>query len=326
MARGSASGSTSATTGRPRPAPEHGERRAHCGRERHASHGRHAVLLYDDERELARAVAEHLAPALRAGEPALVLATGEHRELIGRALGEDAAACRMLDAQELLRELMVDGHPDAGRFAATVGARMREAAAGGMPAVYGELVAVLWRAGMAGAAIELEALWEVLADELRLDLLCAYPAELVGASEDQAPIRRLCGLHTRVIGPPNAAAAVLATGAQRDFPRERTAPRAARRFVVAILEALGAGELADPATIVLSELATNAVAHAESPFEVPVEPVAGAIRIAVADRGGPGGRPLACSGHGLGIVAALASAWGVRRAEHGLAVWAELPR
>jgi anti-sigma regulatory factor (Ser/Thr protein kinase) len=87
---------------------------------------------------------------------------------------------------------------------------------------------------------------------------------------------------------------------------------------------------ADDAVLVVSELATNAVLHAASAFSVSLSLSGRGIRISVGDTLplGPTGvdqQLAAVSGHGLGVVAAMATRWGVENVPTGKAVWAELP-
>jgi anti-sigma regulatory factor (Ser/Thr protein kinase) len=88
-------------------------------------------------------------------------------------------------------------------------------------------------------------------------------------------------------------------------------------------------DLIDVAELLTSELATNAIRHGASGFELKIE-VRRRIRVEVRDTGG--GHPaVVCagphdrSGRGLGIVAALSSAWGVIPSPEGKTVWYELP-
>lgn len=104
----------------------------------------------------------------------------------------------------------------------------------------------------------------------------------------------------------------------------------ARRFVARSLGGAHA-ELCDAATVVVSELASNAVLHTSTDFTVSVDEVPGGVRITVTDDGG--GRPrlrrpkvTELHGRGLQIVGELADAWGVSRsaAGPGKSVWFEL--
>jgi anti-sigma regulatory factor (Ser/Thr protein kinase) len=116
----------------------------------------------------------------------------------------------------------------------------------------------------------------------------------------------------------------------RRFPADNGAPRAARHFIGDVLKQWGfSRKLLDDAQLVLSELATNAVIHARSPFSVLVRSDDSRLRLAVQDSsrvmptcrfGLPKGMP----GRGLHVVAALSSAWGVDATSDGKAVWAEL--
>jgi anti-sigma regulatory factor (Ser/Thr protein kinase) len=88
-------------------------------------------------------------------------------------------------------------------------------------------------------------------------------------------------------------------------------------------------ELVDVAELLTSELATNAIRHGASGFELKIE-VDESIRLEVRDTGV--GRPAVVaagphdsSGRGLGIVEALSSAWGVISSSVGKTVWCELP-
>ncbi|MGB2757222.1 MAG: ATP-binding protein [Acidimicrobiia bacterium] len=84
----------------------------------------------------------------------------------------------------------------------------------------------------------------------------------------------------------------------------------------------------DDVALVVSELTTNAVIHAHTPFVLKVEVAAGRVRVEVADgnRQHPkvsDGVLSAVGGRGLLIVARLASAWGVVTTPAGKIVFAE---
>ena len=97
------------------------------------------------------------------------------------------------------------------------------------------------------------------------------------------------------------------------------------------LQALGADDLVDDAAVVVTELAANAVLHARGGFTVAVSHADGAIRIEVREKEATlprsrATRLVARPGHGLGIVAARASAWGSAPCTDGRVSWAELRR
>ena len=80
----------------------------------------------------------------------------------------------------------------------------------------------------------------------------------------------------------------------------------------------------------MSELATNAVRHARTPFEMAVTYDGDVVRVEVED-GGPGlphrvfADPRATSGRGLALVATLSRGWGIQREGRSKVVWFEVP-
>lgn len=116
----------------------------------------------------------------------------------------------------------------------------------------------------------------------------------------------------------------------RRFPADVSAVRAARIFVIDNLREVSPTELDLDATAVLvSELASNSVLHADSEFEVSVEVEDDCVRVGVTDAGD--GEPTvrdvdttAPSGRGLHIVDALADRWGIEPRGSGKTVWFEL--
>jgi anti-sigma regulatory factor (Ser/Thr protein kinase) len=89
----------------------------------------------------------------------------------------------------------------------------------------------------------------------------------------------------------------------------------ARRFVLAAIGSVAA-EQRDAVSVMVSELAMNAVEHARTRFEVTVEITSGLLRVEVTDSGGGTAvaRPLpdaaSLRGRGLFIVGQLSDAWG----------------
>ena len=95
--------------------------------------------------------------------------------------------------------------------------------------------------------------------------------------------------------------------------------------------ALDGCPVTEDAALLLSELATNALAHSASgrsgAFTVTVLHPSGDVRIEVADQGGlwlPGTTGDELHGRGLVIVSSLARAWGIAGNESGRTVWFEL--
>jgi hypothetical protein len=240
----------------------------------------------------------------------------------------------MEDAEGLLERFLVDDEPDPTRFREVIGGLLRRAGDGGRPVyVYGEMVAVLWAAGRVNAALEVERLWNDLGCKLRFSLLCGYPA--LAVEPDQAGGReRVCGLHSGVIGapPPRSSISPPRRLASRTFPEAWDSPQAARRFVVDVLQEseVGVG-LVEDASLVVTELATNALLHAHSAASVTLAVDDAIVHLSVADAATalpilhlPGA--LDTSGRGLRMVAALSQHWGADLVNGGKVVWVELRR
>lgn len=167
----------------------------------------HLVEFYETSAYLVGTVVDYLLPALRAGDAAIVVATPEHLEAVGAAIGAEGvdleAAGRdgryqALEAAVLLSRFMVDGAPDRARFEAVVGALIDTAAAGGRRVkVYGEMVALLWTDGDVASTIAIEDLWNDLAAVRAFSLLYAYPLQGFDA-ETRATFRRICAQHASV--------------------------------------------------------------------------------------------------------------------------------
>jgi anti-sigma regulatory factor (Ser/Thr protein kinase) len=113
------------------------------------------------------------------------------------------------------------------------------------------------------------------------------------------------------------------------LPPEPSSAGAARRFVAAALDA--GGEVAELAVLLVSELASNAVLHARTPFEVVVQIDDQRVRIEVSD-GDPTLPALrtyvreSITGRGLHMVAAAAHHWGFDARADGKVVWFEFRR
>ena len=120
--------------------------------------------------------------------------------------------------------------------------------------------------------------------------------------------------------------------ASLDLPRELASLRRARRFVAEKIREWELEEISDDALLVASELAANAVTHAESGFRLRVSLTSSSFRIDVFDTGSgtPEPQPARSNlefGRGLHLVGAITTAWGLEVVpEIGKLVWAELAR
>ena len=109
----------------------------------------------------------------------------------------------------------------------------------------------------------------------------------------------------------------------------------ARAFVARALATSEAGADADAATLLTSEIVTNAIQHTRSGAEggtvtIVVIGISRGILVEIIDDGAAGapvvkGDLYAAEGHGLFLVEHLASEWGYQRDEAGTTVWFHLP-
>jgi MEDS: MEthanogen/methylotroph, DcmR Sensory domain len=169
----------------------------------------HVVQFYGHEEELAGSVGGYLAEALGSGAVAVVVCTAAHWLAFGERLtaaGIDVAAARdagaliVADAAETMGLFLIGDQPDPGDFQRVIGGLIRRAAAAGRPVrIYGEMVALLWDAGLVSAAIELEALWSELAALLSFSLVCGYPVRSVSGDDHADALAQVCGLHSAIV-------------------------------------------------------------------------------------------------------------------------------
>lgn len=102
-----------------------------------------------------------------------------------------------------------------------------------------------------------------------------------------------------------------------------------RRFAVAACRASGREELSDAVALLVSEVATNALVHAEGDVQVRVVTRGDVLRVEVADESPLMPKPRAAGlleegGRGLALVETLATSWGVTLQDHGKIVWFEV--
>lgn len=145
----------------------------------------HAVLFYRDEASVCDSVAGYIAAALRAGEPALVIARpallqqltiAVHRQHVqGAPFGPQRGQFVTLDAETTLASISVDGRPDRLRFEAVVGGLLQDlGVTGRRVAAYGEMVGILCERGQYADAVVLEAMWNELLPRRNASLFCGY--------------------------------------------------------------------------------------------------------------------------------------------------------
>ena len=175
---------------------------------REMNQGEHFVQIYEREATLLTSLTEYVADGLWRGERVVVIATDPHRRELEsrlRECGLDLASSiinRTLilhRAEETLPRIDLSREINARAFDEIIGGIVRQAAASGRPVrAFGELVAMLCVAGRHAAALELERLWNRLANEVTFTLYCAYPAD-VFTPEAADTFNEVCRCHGRVI-------------------------------------------------------------------------------------------------------------------------------
>jgi PAS domain S-box-containing protein len=176
----------------------------------------HSVHFYEDDSVLLQHLSRTMGAALRAGDAAVIIATNAHRIALTKLLeqrGIDTGSASrqgryvLLDAGETLSHFMVGGAPDAERFRAVIGKVITDVAKAAAVvkdetprvAAFGEMVALLWAEGKQEAALQLELLWNELAQTHSFHLHCAYPLNEFFSKEHSATFEKICAAHSHVI-------------------------------------------------------------------------------------------------------------------------------
>ena len=170
----------------------------------------HLVQFYEDDGFLCEVVAEFIHQALAANQPVLVVATPEHRATLLERLAElgvEVSRARLggmltlADARETLARFMVGDGVDEAACRAVVGETLETCLRGREAArvhVFGEMVDLLWRDQLPEAAIRLESLWNELAREYPMQLLCGYSIANFDHASDAEAFLRVCEAHDHV--------------------------------------------------------------------------------------------------------------------------------
>ena len=257
----------------------------------------HAVSFYERDAELVGTLARFVDEGLALDERVIVVATEAHRtgldalllaHGVDTALERDSGRLVVLDARETLDSILVEGVLDPDRFVTTVVRMIQDARSDGRRVrAFGEMVALLWEIGDVAGALDLEERWTRLQDEMPFELLCAYPTSALGDAR-LGDVNDICAAHSGVLPPASYAAgspaadATIAEYSQVFLPVPE-AVAAVRRFVTEALRRWGERTLEMDASLVASELATNAVLHASSPFRVSIDRSVGVVCISVQD-------------------------------------------
>jgi DNA-binding NarL/FixJ family response regulator len=174
-----------------------------------ASHRHHAVFCSSDL-ILIDAYSRFIASALHNGSAVIAVVAERHTDRLSRSLEtanvDLVAAIREeryvpLQISELLARVMVNGSPDRERFLIAAdeivhAASKRAKGPNGRVVGVGEGTSAVWAQGHIEAAIQLEHLWDEVARERQMEVLCAFP--MTAHQGNQQAFRSLCATHTSV--------------------------------------------------------------------------------------------------------------------------------
>ena len=167
----------------------------------------HHLQLFDSSRSLAETVAAFLLAGFKRGEPLLVVATPEHRELLTRKLEEAGIGVRdamlssrltLLDAAQTLGKFMRKDAPNPAAFDEVVGTLVGRLANGRRVCIYGEMVDVLAARGNYKGAHRLEELWNDLGRRESFTLFCGYASGHFGDLKTAKVLQDICDAHTEL--------------------------------------------------------------------------------------------------------------------------------
>jgi hypothetical protein len=155
----------------------------------------HFVQLYQEPEAIAETVAGYIGAGLARGDGAIVIA---RRRL--RSRFQPSAQLRLLDAEETLARLMVNGMPAWTSFREVIGGLIAEMRLQ-FPTVraYGEMVDILWQEGNRAAAIRLEEYWNDLGKLQTFSLLCGYRLDPLDSALYGGPLESVCQVHSHLV-------------------------------------------------------------------------------------------------------------------------------
>jgi len=172
----------------------------------------HEMQFYSDDTILLYRVVSFIAAALSAGNSAVVCATESLRDDLHRVLQArepdmddfmQSGRYLALDAADTVSAIMLGDSLNIAKFLDLLGGIISASAESGrrhLPrvALYQECAALLWTQGREEATIQVEQLFNKLAYEYDLDVLCGYSVTYFDAEEDSHLIQRICAEHSAV--------------------------------------------------------------------------------------------------------------------------------
>jgi hypothetical protein len=178
----------------------------------------HVVQFYETENIFIELLTQFVLDGLQRDETIVIIATEEHVTLLTERLqreGTDLFGLQVReqliieDARQTLSSFMVGAHPDEILFRHVIGDLVAKASKRKRPIrAFGEMVVLLWDAGLTDATLELEHLWNDLQQTQAFLLFCAYPRK--SFVNNSAAILNICGTHSKIVAPTdNSAKSIL---------------------------------------------------------------------------------------------------------------------
>lgn len=172
----------------------------------------HEVGFYAEDRSLVDGFARFVEDALNNGNGVIVVATESHRAGILQRLSEDRLGVDLavkqnrygaLDAAQTLSTVMSHDMLDATRFlelAGTLITTAAQSATGDGPrvAICGECDPPLWSIGSGELQIQVEQLWNVIADLYDVKILCGYSMNRAQGKINRELFHRIRAEHSTV--------------------------------------------------------------------------------------------------------------------------------
>jgi DNA-binding NarL/FixJ family response regulator len=172
----------------------------------------HEAKFYSDDAALVVGFTRFVEAALEAGNAAIVVATESHRRSLLQRLQElgvdivtaiEQGRYVSLDVAETLSTFMVNDLPDPPRFlkvASNLVAAAAKASKAERPrvAACGECAPTLWEQGNAEAAVEVEHLWDEIAKNCNVDIMCGYVLNSFQREHESHIYERICAEHSVV--------------------------------------------------------------------------------------------------------------------------------
>jgi DNA-binding NarL/FixJ family response regulator len=174
--------------------------------------GSHEVEFYSDDAAFVVGATRFIEATLESGNAVIVVATESHRNRFLQRLQEDgvdiAAAIEQgryvsLDVAETLSTFMVNDLPDPARCLKVAGDLVMEAAKAAQGeslrvAICGECAPSLLAQGKTDAAIQVEHLWDEIAKNCKVDILCGYVLNSSQREQEGDIYERICAEHSGV--------------------------------------------------------------------------------------------------------------------------------